>query len=64
MGPELMFRSVAFKHVVLCVCVVNPTKSQALSDYGSAYGLKKETRQLSTNFLVSPTEKERNHTFV
>ena len=35
-----------------------------LSEYGFAYGLKTETRQFSTNSLVSPTEKERKHSFV
>ena len=31
---------------------------QALSGYGFAYGLNTGTRQFSTNFLVSPTEKD------
>ena len=30
----------------------------------SEYGLKMETCQFSTSFLVSPTEKERKHIFV
>ena len=40
------------------------TFSQPLSEYGFEYGLKTEMRQFSTNFHVSPAEKERKHTFV
>ena len=54
MGLKRRFRKCCFP-AVLEVRVALP-----LSEYGFAYGLKTETRQFSMNFLVSPTEKERN----